>query len=72
MGETKKRVAEECLNDGIQTQMNKMKKEFLAKQVLATPGSAIWVLSMWLMKKYRKVVPVTMSMKDECASLPNP
>ena len=27
---------------------------------------------MWLMKKSRKVVPVTTSMKDECASLSKP
>ena len=32
MGETWKRVAKECQNDAIQTQMNKIKKEeFLAK-----------------------------------------
>ena len=34
MGETLKRVAKECQNDSIQTQMNKFKKEFLGKQVL--------------------------------------
>ena len=32
----------------------------------------MWVLSMWLMKKSRKVVPVMTSMKDECVSLPKP
>ena len=52
--------------------MNKIKKEFLGKQVLGTPESAMWVLSMWLMKKSRKVVPVTTTMKDECVSLPKP
>ena len=31
MGETLKRVAKECHNDDIQTQMNKIKKEFLSK-----------------------------------------
>ena len=31
MGETLKRVAKECQNDAIQTQMNKIKKEFLDK-----------------------------------------
>ena len=30
------------------------------------------VLSMWLMKKSRKVVSVSTSMKDECVSLPKP
>ena len=49
--------------------MNKIKKEFLGKQVLGAPESPMGVLSMWLMKKSRKVVPVT-SMKDECVSLP--
>ena len=34
MGETLKRVAKECQNEGIQTQMNKIKKEFLGKQGL--------------------------------------
>ena len=31
MGETLKRVAKECANDAIRTQMNKIKKEFLGK-----------------------------------------
>ena len=52
--------------------MNKIKKEFLGKQVLGAPESAMQVLSMWLMKKSRKVVPVMTSMKDECASLLKP
>ena len=34
MGETLKRVAKECYNDDIHTQMNKIKKEFLGKRVL--------------------------------------
>ena len=70
MGETLKRVAKECQNDAIHTQMNKIKKEFLGKQVLGAPESAMQVLSMWLMQKSRKVVPLTTSMKDECVSLP--
>ena len=36
-GETLKRVAKECQNDIIHTQMNKIKKEFLGKQVLGAP-----------------------------------
>ena len=72
MGETLKRVAKECWNDAIRTQMNKIKKEFLGKQVLGAPESAVWVLSMWLMKKSRKVVSMNTNMKDECVSLPNP
>ena len=31
MSETLKRVAKECQNDAIRTQMNKIKKEFLGK-----------------------------------------
>ena len=50
--------------------MNKIKKEFLGKQVLGAPESAMRVLSMWLMKKSRKVVTVSTSMRDECVSLP--
>ena len=41
MGETLKRVAKECQNDAIWTQMNKIKKEFLGKQVLGAPESAM-------------------------------
>ena len=44
--------------------MNEIKKEFLGKPVLGGPESAMQVLSMWLMKKSRKVVPVMTSMKD--------
>ena len=72
MVETVKRVAKECQNDAIRTQMNKIKKEFLGKWVLGAPESAMWVLSMWLMKKSRKVVSVSTSMKDECVSLSKP
>ena len=72
MGETLKRVAKECQNDAICTQMNKIKKEFLGKRVLGTPESAMPVLPMWLMQKSRKVVPLTTSMKYECVSLLKP
>ena len=41
MGETLKRVAKECQNDAIRTQMNKIKKEFLGKHVLGAPESAM-------------------------------
>ena len=41
MGETLKRVAKECQNVSIQTQMNKIKKDFLGQQVLGTPESAM-------------------------------
>ena len=52
--------------------MNKIKKELLGKRVLGAPESAMWVLSMWLMQKSRKVVPLRRSMKDEHVSLLKP
>ena len=70
MGEALKRVAKECQNDDIQTQTNKIKKEFLGKRVGGAPESAMQVLSMWLMKKSRKVTLVNTNMKDEYVSLP--
>ena len=69
MGETVKRVAQECWNDEVRTQMNKIKNEFLGKWVLATPESCMRVMSMWLMKKSRKVQNVNTNMQDECVSL---
>ena len=70
MGEVLKRVAKECQNDDIQIQMNKIKKEFIGKRVVGAPESAMQVLSMWLMKKSRKVTSVNTNMKDEHVSLP--
>ena len=52
--------------------MNEIKKEFLGQRFLGAPESAMCVLSMWLMKKSRKVVLVPTSMKDESVSLPKP
>ena len=39
---------------------------------MGAPESAMQVLSMWLMKESRKIVPVMTSMKDEHVSLPKP
>ena len=50
--------------------MNKIKKEFIGKTVVGAPESAMQVLSIWLMKKSRKVTSVNTNMKDECVSLP--
>ena len=52
--------------------MNKIKKEFLGRHVLGALESAMWVLSMWLMKKGRRVVPVMTSIKGEHVSLQKP
>ena len=49
--------------------MNKIKNEFLGKWVLATPESCIHVMSMWLMKKSRKVKNVNTNVQDEHVSL---
>ena len=72
LGETLKRVANECRNDDLWTQMKKIKKEFLWKRVHGAPESAMHVLYMWLMEKSRKVVTVNTNMKDERVSLPKP
>ena len=52
--------------------MKKIKKEFPGARVLEAPESAMCVLSMWLMKKSRKVVTVNTNMKDKRVSLPKP
>ena len=70
MGETLKRVSKECKNDDICMQMNKIKKEFLGKRVFGTPESAMQILSMWLMKKSRKVTCLNTEMKEQRVSLP--
>ena len=72
MGETLKRVAQECQNDDIKTQMNKLKHEFLRKRVVGLPESVMCVLSMWFMLKSRKVILVNTNMKGEHVSLPKP
>ena len=50
MGEALKRVAKECQNDDILTQVNTIKKKFMGERVVGAPESAMWVLSMWLIK----------------------
>ena len=70
MGETLKRVAKECRDDDIQTQMKKIKKEFLGKRAFGCLESVMRILSMWLMKKSRKVVTVNCEMKENRVSLP--
>ena len=55
MGETLKRIAKECKDDDIQSQMKKIKKEFLGKRAFGGPESVMRILSMWLMKKAEKL-----------------
>ena len=71
MGETLKRVAQECKHENIHTQMQKIKNEFLGKRSFGGPESAMQVLLLWIMKKSRKVTNVNTDMQDECVSLPN-
>ena len=70
MGETLKRVAKECRDDDIQTQMKKIKKEFLGKRAFGCLESVMRILLMWLMKKSRKVITVNCEMKENRVSLP--
>ena len=49
--------------------MNKIKKEFLSRRVLGAPESARQVLSMWLMKKNRKVDSVSTSLPKSKSQL---
>ena len=65
MGKTLKRVSKECRNDDMRTQMNKIKKDFLGKRVIGAPELCMRVLSLWLMKKSRKVIYVNSNMKHE-------
>ena len=50
--------------------MQKIKNEFLGKRSFGGPESAMWVLSLWLMKKSRKVTNVNTDMQEERVSLP--
>ena len=70
MGETLKNVTKQCRNDDIHTQMNKIRKEFLGKRVFEAPESVIRILSMWLMKKSRKVTPVNTDTPEQWIKLP--
>ena len=70
MGETLKGVAQECKHENICTQMQKIKNEFLGKRSLGGPESAMWVLSLWLVKKSRKVTNVNTDMQEERVTLP--
>ena len=70
MGETMKQVAQECKHENICTRMLKIKNEFLGKRSFGVPESAMQVLSLWLMKKSRKVTNVKTDMQEQCVSLP--
>ena len=50
--------------------MQKIKNEFLGKRSFGGPESTMQVLSLWLMKKSRKVTNVNTDMQEERVSLP--
>ena len=50
--------------------MQKIKTEFFGKRSFGGPESAMRVLSLWLMKKSRKVTNVNTDMQEERVSLP--
>ena len=54
IGETLKRVAKECRNDTIRTQMNKIKKEFLSKHIyiVCTDTAAMKIFTATLYLNY--------------------
>ena len=49
--------------------LKKIKKGFLGKRAFGCPESVMRILSMWLMKKSRKVVTVNCDMKENRVSL---
>ena len=68
MGEVLQNVARECRSDPIEQQLKKIGKAFLGKRVVSAP-EAMRELSMWLMKKSRKVTFVNSNVCDEQVSL---
>ena len=70
MGEVLKSVAKECRSDPIEQQLKKIGKAFVGHRVVGAPEAAMRELSMWLMKKSRKVTFVNSNMKDDRVSLP--
>ena len=70
MGEVLKNVAKECKSDPIEQQLKKIGKAFVGHCVVGAPEAAMRELSMWLMKKSRKVTFVNSNMKDDRVSLP--
>ena len=70
MGEVLKSVARECHSDPIDQQLKKIGKAFVGHRVVSAPEAAMWILSMWLMKKSRKVIFVDSNVHDDRISLP--
>ena len=65
MGEVLKSVACECQSEPIDQQLKKIGKAFVGHRVVSAPEAAMRILSMWLMKKSRKVTFVNSNMCDD-------
>ena len=70
MGEVLKAVARECQSEPIEEQLRKIGKAFVGNRVLGGPETGMRELSMWLMKKSRKVTYVDSNMRDNRVCLP--
>ena len=68
MGEVLKNVARKCKPN--EKQLKNIGKAFVGKHVVGVPEAAMCELSMWLMKKNRKVTFVNSNVCDEQVSLP--
>ena len=58
MGEVLKNVARECRSEPIEQQLKKIGKAFVGKHVVGAPEAAMHELSLWLMKKSRKLINI--------------
>ena len=70
MGEVLKSVSKECHSEPIAEQLKKIGKAFVGHRVVGAPEAAMCELSMWFMKKSRKVTFVNSGMRDDHVSLP--
>ena len=70
LGEVFKNIARECCSEPIEQQLKKIGKDFVGKNVVVAPEAAMCELSIWLMKKSRKVIFVNSNVLDKWVSLP--
>ena len=65
MEEVLKNVSKECQSDPIDEQLKKIGKAFIGNCVVGAPEAALRELSMWLMKKSRKVTFINSNVQDD-------
>ena len=70
MGKTLKRVAEECRNDAVRTQMNKIKDRIPCQASIGGTGISNASVTKVAYEENQEVLSVNTSMKDEHVSLP--